>query len=340
MDSNQSNGGIARAEALTPERKTEIGRKGAEARWSATIPNVLCEGNLNLGVVAIPCYVTEDGERLISGRGMQEALRLVDEDVPESGQKPGSRMTRLLTNKKLKPLIFQDKSPDHFLPKKVRWQGRVINGHNAEMLADICEGMLEARKKLPEALTARQRVVADQCEILLRAFAKVGITALIDEATGYQKLRPIDGLRNYFDVILKRDLAAWFQRFPDEYYENIYKLKDWPWQGMSKNRYSVVSHYTNDLYERMMPGITEEFDRRNPKNSKGQRKVKNQQLLNDEVGDKLFSQHMHTVMLLQRACLNKGGNKWAAFMRLMNEVLPRRGQSMPLPFPKNDAPSD
>ena len=62
---------------------------------------------------------------------MQEALRLVDEDLPESGQKPGSRMTRLLNNKKLKPLIFKDKSPDHFLPIKARWQGRMINGHNA-----------------------------------------------------------------------------------------------------------------------------------------------------------------------------------------------------------------
>ena len=104
---------------------------------------------------------------------------------------------------------------------------------------------------------------------------------------------------------------------------------------MGKNRFSVVSHYTNDLiYERMMPGITEEFDKRNPKNSKGNRKVKNQQLLNDEIGDKLFSQQMFTVLALQRACLNKIGNKWDEFMRLMDDILPKKGTTKPM-FPNS-----
>ena len=44
--------------------------------------------------------------------------------------------------------------------------------------------MLEARKNIH--LSPRQRIIADQCEILLRSFAKIGIIALIDEATGYQ----------------------------------------------------------------------------------------------------------------------------------------------------------
>lgn len=43
---------------------------------------------------------------------------------------------------------------------------------------------LEARKHIK--LSKRQEVIANQCEILIRAFAKVGIIALVDEATGYQ----------------------------------------------------------------------------------------------------------------------------------------------------------
>ena len=250
-------------------------------------------------------------------------------------------MTRLLNNKKLNPLIFKDKSPDHFLPIKARFQGRIINGHNAEMLADICDGMLEARKVHKDNLTERQSIVADQCEILMRAFAKVGITALVDEATGYQKLRPADGLRTIFDQILRKDLAAWFKRFPDEYYENIYNLKGWEWPGMSKNRYSVVAYYTNDLiYERMVPGLKEEFDRRNPKNEKGRRQHKSHQWL-DEPGDKLFAQQMFTVLSIQRACLKKAKNKWEAFMKMMNEILPKKGKTiqLDLPISEDDAAS-
>jgi hypothetical protein len=333
LEGKPSNGGIARAEALSDKEKSQIAKMGAEARWSKEMPEIMCEGKLHLGKIEIACYVTIDGQRLISGRGMQEALRLVDEDVPLSGQKPGSRMTRLLNNKKLNPLIFKDKSPDHFLPIKARWQGRIINGHNAEMLSDICEGMLEARKTLKENLTARQAIIADQCEILMRAFAKVGITALVDEATGYQKLRPADGLRTIFDQILRKDLAAWFKRFPDEYYENIYNLRGWEWPGMSKNRYRVVAHYTNDLiYERMVPGLKEEFDKRNPKNSKGRRLHKNHQWL-DDPGDKLFAQQMFTVLSIQRACLKKAKNKWGQFMQMMNDILPKKGQAAQLDLP-------
>ena len=50
----------------------------------------------------------------------------------------------------------------------------------------------------------------------------------------------------------RKELAAWVKKFPDEFYENIYKLKDWTWPGMSKNRFSVVGHYTdNPVFERM-----------------------------------------------------------------------------------------
>ena len=330
LESIESNGGVARDKVLSSEKKSEIAKMGAEARWNKELPEILCEGVLNLGVVSIPCFVTHDGQRLISGRGMQEALRLVDPELPESGQKPGSRMTRLLNNKKLNPLIFKGKTQDHFLPIKARWKGQSINGHNAEMLADICEGMLEARRSLKGGLSERQRIIADQCEMLLRAFAKVGITALVDEATGYQKLRPADGLRTIFDQILRKDLASWFKRFPDEYYENIYKLKGWTWPGMAKNRYSIVGHYTNDLiYERLVPGLKEEFDRRNPKNKKGRRAHLNQQWLDDD-GSKLFSQQMFTVLAIQRSCLNKAGDKWKKFMSIVDEILPKKGVSVQL----------
>ena len=328
---HSSAGGEARAQALSSNARTSIAKQGADARWGDSIPEAIHSGVLDLGSISVPCYVTVDGERLISGRGMQEALRLVDEDVPEGGQKPGSRMTRLLNNKKLNPLIFKDKSPDHFLPKKVRFQGKVINGYNGDMLADICDGMLDARSK-GVALTARQEVIAAQCEMLMRAFAKVGIAALIDEATGYQTARPADALKTYLESILKKELASWVKRFPDEYYENIYQLKGWAWPGMTKNRFSVVGKYTNDLiYERLAPGLKEEFEIRNPKGVNGRRKSKHHQWF-DEDGEKLYAQQMFTVLTIQRACLKKAGDKWGHFMAMMDDLLPKKGASLPLGF--------
>lgn len=327
-------GGRARAESLTKEEKTKIAKKGAASRWDKSLPTVLLGAKLTLGGVEVDCYVTEDGERLIAGRGMQDILKLVDEDTPRQ-QKPGSRLTRLLNNKTINPLIYKNKDKDHFSPKKRRYQGRGIAGFNAEMLVDICEGMLEARKQ-GILKTARQSIIAAQCELIMRGLAKTGIVALIDEATGYQKLRPADGLRTYFDQVLRKDLAVWFKRFPDEFYENIYKLKGWEWPGMGKNRFSVVGKYTNDLvYGRIVPGLQDELEKRNPKNENGYREHKHHQWLNDDIGDKLFSQQMFTILALQRACLNKAGNKWNHFMSMMDDILPRKNSTIPL-FPNYD----
>jgi len=56
------------------------------------------------------------------------------------------------------------------------------------MLEDLFNVYLETIKGGVK-LSPKQRVIANQCEMLLRSFAKVGIISLIDEATGYQKTR-------------------------------------------------------------------------------------------------------------------------------------------------------
>lgn len=77
------------------------------------------------------------------------------------------------------------------------------------------------------------------------------------------------------------------KRFPDEFYENIYSLKNWRWPEMQKNRYSVVAHYTRDLgYERIAPGLLEQLEKKTPPNEKGQRPNKlHQWLTEDEIGE-------------------------------------------------------
>lgn len=51
----------------------------------------------------------------------------------------------------------------------------------------MCDVILAARKL--GTLQRQQERLADQAEYLVRGFARVGIIALVDEATGYQKDR-------------------------------------------------------------------------------------------------------------------------------------------------------
>ncbi|UZJ27352.1 hypothetical protein [Pasteurella multocida] len=69
---------------------------------------ILYEGVLDLAGVDIPCYVLDDGTRVLSGRKMQEALKIVD--VEEGKQSAGTRLQRYLTQKRLNPLFIRIES--------------------------------------------------------------------------------------------------------------------------------------------------------------------------------------------------------------------------------------
>lgn len=61
------------------------------------------------------------------------------------------------------------------------------------MLQEVCESILSARDK-GLLLTEQDRRYAIHADMLMRGFARVGIIALVDEATGYQRDRAKDAL--------------------------------------------------------------------------------------------------------------------------------------------------
>jgi len=86
-------------------------------------------------------------------------------------------------------LMLALNSPIHF---RNPHGGGTAYGYPATMLADICDAILAARKE--GALRKQQERIGHQAEILVRGFARVGIIALVDEATGYQRERAKDAL--------------------------------------------------------------------------------------------------------------------------------------------------
>lgn len=282
--------------------------------------SIIHEGELDLNGLKIPCYVLESGTRVLSGRGMQSALKMVDED--EEYQTGGTRLSRHLNQKSLRPYIYKDKLPDHFKPLQCYKGERLINGYEATVLADICDGLLEARKHI--TLSPRQQIIAEQSEILIRSFAKVGIIALVDEATGYQNdiRRAKDALQQLLaKFLLKEKAAAWVKTFPDEFFEMIFKMKNWSWIDASKSkRPSVVGRYINDLvYKRLAPAILDELRLKNPLSATGSRKTKHHSWLTPDYGHPKLKEHLIGLVVLGRA----SGYDWTTFKRLVDRSYPR-----------------
>lgn len=244
---------------------------------------IIHEGEITLGNIAIPCYVLEDGTRVLSGRGMQEALKMV-EDTEEGKQKAGTRLQRHLGQKSLEPFIFSDKELDHYYPIECYKGTQKINGYEATILADICDAFLEARKTIK--LSSRQQIIADQCEILIRGFARVGIVALIDEATGYQYDRERFELQKILNAYISDEILKWQLTFTDDFYKEIYRLWGLPFiPKYIKNKPSFIGKLTTKyIYDQLPKGVVDKIKEKSGKTEKGNWKYKWHQSLTPEIG--------------------------------------------------------
>ena len=198
--------------------------------------------------------------------------------------------------------------------KTLTRNGPVLGGH-----VNVCEVYLKARDA--NALLPSQMHIAERAEILKKGFSYVGLIALIDEATGFQRDRDKDALKAILDLYLNKQFATWAKCFPDEFYFQIFRLKGWQWKGMKTNRPSVVGRYTtNIVYSRLAPNIVDELEKRNPKNTSGNRNVKHHQWLTRDIGNPALAQHLYAVIALMKAATS-----WDKFMTSLERALPQLG---------------
>lgn len=286
---------------------------------------ILYEGILDLAGIEIPCYVLDDGTRILSGRKMQEALKIVD--VEDGKQTAGTRLNRYLEQKTLEPFIYKGREQDHFKPIICYRGTQKINGYEATLLADLCDAFLEARKHI--SLSPRQTIIAEQCEVLIRAFAKVGITALVDEATGYQYEREKDELQQILRKYISEELLPWQKRFPDIFYKELFRLNGWDYtvKGIQK-RPGVVGTWTNKLvYEQLPQGVLDELRNNVPKSETGNPTARFHQLLTDDIGSPHLTAQINQIVTLFQLYDNMQ-EMWNNFQKLK---LRQSGQ-LDLPF--------
>jgi len=291
------------------------------------------EGELPLVDLKIPCYVLENGTRVISGRGMQNVLKFTPDSDKSEELKGGGELSRFVSSRWFNELISNDQNLEHFKPIICYKGNQKINGYEATALVDFCNIMLQARKD-GKITTARRTIIAEQCEILIRSFAKVGIIALVDEATGYQEIREKDELKRFLEKFLLEEKTKWVQTFPDEFFEVIFKMKGMNWKQANKGKKPQwMGHHINNLvYSRLGPEVLYSLRKLNPKNEKGNRPAKHFQFTSDEVGKPKLKEHLNILITLAKA----SGFNWSIFTRLVERGLPQYSQDgtkvIELPF--------
>ncbi len=276
--------------------------------------------------IEIPCYVLEDETRVLSQRGLQSSIGL----GTGGGFSGAPRMVELMENLDAKgiennDLIARLKSPLEFQPPV----GRTAYGYSATILVDICNTILEADKQ--DLITRRQKAIVDRAMILIRGLATVGVIALIDEATGYQRIREERALATILEKFIAKELQPWTKTFPYEFYKEIFYLRGWPMPDGVK-RPSIIGKYTNDIvYERLAYGVLEELRKRNPKLPSGNRRHRHHQWFSTDLGHPKLKEHIAAVTALMRASPN-----WNTFMKNLNRAFPKPEQQLELRWREED----
>ena len=150
------------------------------------LPRATHQGQMAIGDLVLDCYVLEDGRRVFHKRGMAKALGMRSgggnvfmRAMERKGL--GSELPDLLKEEIRNPINFKPLTQD------------LAHGYEADVLSRVADAIVNAGRN--KKLTSSQAGLALQAKIILNAFAKVGVIALIDEATGYQQIRDPSALR-------------------------------------------------------------------------------------------------------------------------------------------------
>ena len=235
----RSKAGSERMAKLSPEERKALARKAAVERWKkarsnspgenaesqpltpevmSSIPSDLpvakWPGKLQIGIA---CYVLDDERRIISRTGATDFLT--------EGKGGGNleSYTRIQALQKYLPHDIAEQMVEFLLPGVVN---KSVKGMEAEVFVELCRAYVNAWSA-GDLQSDAQVAMAKKATVLLGACAKIGLIAMIDEATGYQNQRPFDALQLKFQLFLAEEMRRWEKTFPDELWEQFGRLTGW-----------------------------------------------------------------------------------------------------------------
>ncbi|MFZ0994550.1 MAG: P63C domain-containing protein [Candidatus Dormiibacterota bacterium] len=322
-------GAQARSERLTPAERSDIARKAASARWkgralarqaeaeglhvldlvqddgdealdATELPEAKHKGILNLMGLEIPCYVLSDGRHVVGRTSATEML---------TGIKGGGALEKYVSVASLRQFIDLEDLTGRmvsFRLPEVAGLERHVKGLLADALIEMCQGFVAALEASQRAdsgviLTARQVEMALKASMFLGACAKVGLDALIDEATGYQYERAQDALQIKLAAYLEKEMrTTWEKTFPDELWMEFGRLTGWSHSVTHRPKYWGL--LVNELvYSYLDPDVFQWLKENAPAPRHGQNY---HQWLTSQYGLKKLVEHIWKLIGIAQTCQN------------------------------------
>lgn len=250
------------------------------------------DGELHLGQhITLDCYVLDSGARVMTLGSAVKSLTGTS----------GSDLASYISVQALRPYLDPDKAlagAVEFTIPRTQFIGR---GIEAETFVNICTAYVEALAD-GASLTERQQEIAQKASVLLAACAKVGLIALIDEATGYQYKRRADALQMKLRAFLRDELRPWEKTFPDELWIEFGRLTGWEEPLRFRPKYWGI-YVMEMIYEALDPDVAEVLREERPEPRHGQNY---HQWMSDNFGLPELTNQINQVIGIAKTCSSIG----------------------------------
>lgn len=323
-------GALARAKALTAEERSAIARRAALMRHGKGLPKAIAEGILGIGDLRLQCAVLDDADntRVLTQEGFLTAIGRAGKAKGGEGASVDGKPA-FLRAKNLEPFISNEliasTNPIEFIPYKgPGYQGRAF-GYKARLLPQVCwvfQDALSAKKLRPS-----QKHIGEAARRMLKALTDFAIEDLVDQATGFDDLKKIAAINLIIEKYVEPAALPWIKMFDIDFYRQIYRLNRWPFDPENSARPGVIGKWTNDIYDRLAPGIRGELHSRVRRNVKGRPTQKLTQYLTLEEGKPRLRELLEGVKALMRI-----SSDWTDFQDKLDLAYRKFDEPPYLPF--------
>ena len=301
-DSPQKLGGVARSRSLSAQERSRIAREAAKKRWGEANVSAVAgapDKPIRIGGIEVPCYVLEDGRRVIATNGVLDAMEMARGGAMVKGM---NRLELFAAQNRLSPFVSTELLERIADPIRFKTGNNTANGFESDVLIDLAEAVIAADNA--DALQKQQRGIAHRCRVITSSLTRIGLIALIDEATGYQKRRDADELQKILEAYILPEHRPWLQVVPEEFTNEIYRVYGWTRKAQNRGPRYAGKLIRQLVYEKMPKPILPALDEQNP-STKGRRKHKHHQFLTPKQGLDHFRSQIITIMTLLRISGNK-----------------------------------
>lgn len=216
-------------------------------------PRSVAAGTLDIFDPPIACHVLDDGRRVLGARAVVRTLG--------SGANNG-RFARFLAR------ISRDSNGLEVEPISFIARG----GEHAGITVEDFQQLLSAITDLAflgRVHPSRKHIVTN-ARRLEKALVGVALTALVDEATGFQAQRASDALAQLFKQYLLDAHGEWMREFPEALYEELGRVYRCAYRAGQSLRPRFFSGWTwKYVYEFLPRQVRAELQSRNPNPHEG-----------------------------------------------------------------------